>query len=54
MVSHYDALGNRAGQSDALGRTTTYIYDEFNRLAVTVSAEGVVMVRGTMPSAGPW
>ncbi len=44
-LNHYDVLGDRVGQSDALGHTTSYVYDEFNRLVVTVSAEGVMTVR---------
>ncbi len=54
-VSHYDALtcpggqcqgGNRIGQTDALSHTTTYIYDEFNRLAMTLSPESIATTRG--------
>ena len=41
----YDALGNRVRHIDALGRLTTYAYDELGRLTGVTDAAGGVIQR---------
>ena len=44
----YDHVGNETSSTDALGNTTTNIYDAANRLVVTLSPEVLVYGKGLM------
>ena len=40
-LTHYDLMGQRVGQTDPRGNTSTFIYDQLGRQVETVTPEGV-------------